>query len=152
MKITYIQGPMEAAMKKLMMATLVGSMMMALVSIAVAGSVTSLRGDNALDADAVMFDKAKQEKAQGGFERAWELQPPTIPHGIEKDRISLRENTCMKCHSRENHEKEKAPAVGDSHFMTRDGEELKKVSTRRWFCSQCHVPQANLSPLVENTF
>ena len=139
-------------MKKLMIATLAGSLMMALVSIAFAGSVQSLRGENALDANAEMFDKKKQEKAEGGFERSWELQPPTIPHNIDKDRISLRENTCMKCHSRENAEKEKAPPVGDSHFLTRDGEELKKVSSRRWFCNQCHVLQLDASPLVENTF
>ena len=26
------------------------------------------------------------------------------------------------------------------------------VSARRYFCTQCHVPQADAQPLVENTF
>ena len=89
---------------------------------------------------------------EGGFDRSWELQPPSIPHSIEKDRISLQENTCMTCHSKENFEKEKAPEIAESHYVARDGSTLDKPSSRRYFCNQCHTPQADLAPLVENTF
>jgi cytochrome c-type protein NapB len=29
---------------------------------------------------------------------------------------------------------------------------MANVSARRYFCVQCHVPQTNAKPLVENTF
>ncbi len=139
-------------MKKVLIQTLAGVLFLGTLSTGAVADVTSLRGENSLDSDAMSFDQKKQIKQEGGFDRSWELQPPSIPHDIEKDRISLRGNTCMKCHSAANYEKEKAPKAGDSHFVDRDGNELKKVSPRRWFCNQCHTPQVDASPLVENTF
>ena len=114
--------------------------------------VASLRGFHDLDKEAKPVEKKKQFKASGGIEKTWELQPPSIPHGIEKDRITLNGNTCMKCHSKANHEKEKAPQVAASHYKTRDGKTLEKLSTRRWFCVQCHTPQADVKPLIDNIF
>ena len=114
--------------------------------------VASLRGNHDLDKPAKAIKKKKQIKVSGGIERNWELQPPSIPHDISKDRITLKGNTCMKCHSVANHEKEKAPAVSKTHFVTRDKKVLDKLSTRRYFCRQCHAPQADVEPLVENTF
>ena len=29
---------------------------------------------------------------------------------------------------------------------------MKDMNMRRFFCAQCHVPQLEASPLVENTF
>ena len=95
-----------------------------------------------------MFQQKKAKK----FDRSFEQQPPMIPHTIEKDKITLRGNTCMRCHSKENHEKEKAPAIGDSHYIDRDGKKLAKPSSRRWFCNQCHAPQVDAEPLVELNF
>ena len=85
-------------MKKVLLTTLVGIALFT-QGIATQAEVASLRGANNLDAPAETFEKKKQKKMDGGFERAWELQPPSIPHSIEKDRITLKENTCMKCHS-----------------------------------------------------
>jgi len=112
----------------------------------------SLRGARSLDKLSRMFKPKKQVKKEGGFDRAFKEAPPQIPHDISKDRITLRENTCMKCHSAANYKREKAPKAGDSHFKSRDGKTLKKISTRRYFCVQCHVPQTDAQPLVENTF
>ena len=114
--------------------------------------VASLRGFHELDKEAKPVEKKKQFKISGGIERNWALQPPSIPHSIEKDRITLNGNTCMKCHSKANHEKEKAPQTPESHYKTRDGKTLEKLSTRRWFCVQCHTPQADVKPLVDNMF
>jgi cytochrome c-type protein NapB len=145
-------GLKEAVMKKAMMMIVAGAVVMLQAPLAVSDEVASLRGDNSLDAEAKMFDKTKQIIQQGGFKRSWSLQPPPIPHEIDKDRISLQENTCIRCHSKENHEKEKAPEIGQSHYLDRDGKVLDKLSTRRWFCMQCHTPQADVPALVENTF
>ncbi len=139
-------------MKQAVLATMVGAVILTQAPAAFSAGISSLRGDNALNAEAKAFEKARQKKVEGGFERNWDLQPPSIPHDISKDRISLQENTCLKCHSKANYEKEKAPEVGDSHFLDRNGKKLEKISSRRWFCVQCHTPQADLKPLVENTF
>lgn len=117
-----------------------------------AAQVVSLRGDAELNAGSSEPGRFKQETSQGGFKRAWKLQPPTIPHNIDNDRITLKENTCLNCHSEANFKKEKAPRIGDSHFLDRDGNLQKDMSQRRHFCNQCHVPQMDASPLVENTF
>ena len=118
----------------------------------VSAEVTSLRGAHALEADAEKTKKSKIEKVSGGFERTWAEQPPMVPHEVAKYRISIKNNGCLKCHSAKTYKKEKAPKVGDSHFLTREDKRLEKVSSRRWFCSQCHATQANLDPLVANTF
>ncbi|MGB1278446.1 MAG: nitrate reductase cytochrome c-type subunit, partial [Vibrio cyclitrophicus] len=39
-----------------------------------------------------------------------------------------------------------------THYMNREDAVLADVSPRRYFCLQCHVPQANAKPLVENEF
>ena len=44
------------------------------------------------------------------------------------------------------------PKISPTHFETRDGMTLGEVSPRRYFCLQCHVPQADAKPLVNNTF
>lgn len=139
-------------MNKLIMTTAVGAVFLSTLSGAALAEVYSLRGDNPLDAPAKAVESKRLLKVEGGFERSWKLQPPPIPHGIEKDRITLQENTCLRCHSKENHEKEKAPMVGESHFKDRDGNVLEKVSARRYFCNQCHAPQVDAPPLVENIF
>ncbi|MOA70489.1 Periplasmic nitrate reductase, electron transfer subunit precursor [compost metagenome] len=36
--------------------------------------------------------------------------------------------------------------------MDRDGQALAAVSPRRYFCTQCHVPQKDVKPLVGNNF
>ncbi len=122
------------------------------LGLAAHAEVRSLRGDRPIDAGAQMFDKKRPKTLEGGFKRAWKTAPPAIPHSIDKDRITLEDNSCMRCHSAENFKKEKAPKVGDSHFLAADGTKLKDISARRYFCNQCHVPQMDAKPLVENTF
>ena len=124
----------------------------AMIFSSVALSVESLRGDSALDADANKPAKHKVATVSGGIKRNYKLQPPMIPHKIDKYTISLKNNGCMKCHSEKAYKKEKAPKVGDSHYIDRDGKTLKHVSSRRYFCNQCHAPQTGDNPLVENTY
>jgi len=115
-------------------------------------SLESLRGDHALDADANKAGKHKVNSEEGGYERSFELQPPLIPHTVDKYKITLKNNGCMKCHSEKAYKKENTKRVGDSHYLDRDGNTLKTLSSRRYFCTQCHVPQVKSDPLVENTY
>lgn len=80
------------------------------------------------------------------------MQPPTIPHRIDNYQVDLRANRCLACHSRTRVEESRAPMVSVTHYTNRDGEVLAEVSPRRYFCTQCHVPQTDGAPLVENTF
>jgi cytochrome c-type protein NapB len=36
--------------------------------------------------------------------------------------------------------------------MDRDGQVLADVTPRRYFCTECHVQQADAQPLVPSTF
>jgi len=145
---------MEAVMKKALLVTIVGAFMLLQAPLAMSEGekVASLRGAHELDKPAKSIEKKKQKKVDGAIERSWELQPPSIPHDISKEKITLKGNTCMKCHSKENHEKEKAPELTKTHYVSRDGKVLDKPSSRRYFCNQCHTPQADVKPLIENTF
>ena len=84
--------------------------------------------------------------------RNYPEQPPTIPHKTRGYKINLKVNKCLSCHSRRAVEQSQAPMVSVTHFMDRDGQVLASVTPRRYFCSQCHVPQLDAKPLVANDF
>lgn len=85
-------------------------------------------------------------------ERAYSMQPPTIPHKIDNYQVDLNVNACLGCHSRGRAPVTQAVAVSVSHYMDRDGNFLAEISPRRYFCEQCHVPQVEAKPLVGNAF
>ncbi len=116
----------------------------------------SMRGLDVAAPDPVAADKAYVGGRPGTHKpvaRTFSTQPPVIPHSIENfDEINLETNQCMDCHSAATHEKKKAPKIGDSHFVTRDGTKLPEGSAARHNCTQCHVPQVDAPPLVDNAF
>ena len=79
-------------------------------------------------------------------------QPPLIPHAIEGYALDLNANKCMACHARKFTEQSQAPMISVTHFMDRDLQVLAELSPRRYFCVQCHVPQVDAPPLVDNQF
>ncbi len=139
-------------MKKVVLTMVMGLVGLMAVPFSASAEVQSLRGDTGIADPPKQFTAKRQVERKGGFQRSYKLQPPMIPHSIEKDEITLKTNTCLRCHSEKNYEKEKAPKVGDSHFISRDGKTLDTVSSRRYFCNQCHAPQNDAQGLVENTF
>ena len=84
--------------------------------------------------------------------RNYPEQPPLIPHKIDGYQIDLNANQCLLCHSRTAIEISQAPMVSITHFMSRDNQFLASVTPRRFFCTQCHVTQAETRTLVENGF
>ncbi len=84
--------------------------------------------------------------------RSYPMVAPTIPHSTEGFILNKDFNQCMSCHGAELAPMVKAPAVGESHYKNREGEYLKSVSPRRYFCTQCHVPQFEDQPTVVNNF
>jgi nitrate reductase (cytochrome), electron transfer subunit len=84
--------------------------------------------------------------------RNYPEQPPVIPHSIRDYQINLNTNRCLTCHSRKFTAVVQAPMISITHYVDREGQTLAAVSPRRYFCLQCHVPQTNAQPVVENTF
>jgi cytochrome c-type protein NapB len=137
-------------MKKMTILTL-AAMIALLFSPAAPADVKSLRGDE-LTAMAKKTERMKIMEVKGGIERSYKQQPPMVPHEVDKYEVNLKVNGCLDCHSETTYEEKKAPKVGDSHYETRDGKILKTISSRRYFCNQCHAHQMNTDPLVQNNF
>jgi len=84
--------------------------------------------------------------------RAYPEQPPTIPHDIDGYELSVDFNKCLTCHKRQYTPQSGAPMISVTHYQDRDGQMLADVSRRRYFCTQCHVPQTDARPIIPNTF
>lgn len=114
--------------------------------------VQSLRGERAIDAPSAPPQLRKWEHDSDPVPRQYVQQPPVIPHSIDGYTINKKTNKCLTCHSWANYKKSGATKISLTHFVNRDGVELANVAARRYFCTQCHVPQMQTKPLVENTF
>lgn len=117
-----------------------------------ADNVTSLRGNMELleNSEAPMMKKYNKDGEP--IERDYVQQPPLIPHKIDGYIVNTKSNKCLSCHSWKNYREARATKISQTHFEDRDDQVLANVSARRYFCKQCHVPQVNAQPLVENTF
>jgi nitrate reductase (cytochrome), electron transfer subunit len=114
--------------------------------------VDAMRGAVPLDAEPTPPPLASQENKDVRRMRAFAMQPPTIPHKIEGYQIDRNANRCMFCHARAKVEETRAIPVSPTHYMDRDGTMRGDVSPRRYFCTQCHVPQDDVKPLVQNRY
>ena len=110
-----------------------------------------LRGGTPLDQDNAPTP-IRQERDHAPSDRDFVQQPPLIPHTISSYQITKNYNKCMDCHSFQKSKDSGATKVSVTHFRNRDGQELDNISPRRYFCTQCHVPQTDAKPLVGNTF
>lgn len=117
-----------------------------------ADHVQSLRGDSNLTADTMAPEVKYYNKDGQPIGRDYLQQPPLIPHKIDQYRITIKYNQCLSCHSWKNYKSKNATKISQTHFENRDGLVLANVSARRYFCTQCHVPQTGATPLVDNTF
>ncbi len=111
----------------------------------------SLRGGTPVNQDNAP-SAFKQERDHGPSDRDFVQQPPLIPHTIQNYQITKNFNKCMDCHAFQKAKASGATKVSVTHFKNREGQELDNISPRRYFCTQCHVPQTDAKPLVENTF
>lgn len=117
------------------------------------GGLATLRGASVAAAEkTVTGDGLKKALETPPIDRNFTDQPPLVSHAVDEYPVTRAFNKCLDCHSRENAKKEKATTVSNTHFEAANGKVLKNVSARRYFCVQCHIPQVDAKPLVENTF
>jgi cytochrome c-type protein NapB len=113
---------------------------------------SGLRGSTPLDAEGAAPRMMPMRNTTEKEVRNYPEQPPLIPHSIEGYQVDLNGNKCLSCHARARTGESQAPMLSITHFMDRDGQFLASVSPRRFFCTQCHVPQHQVKPPIENDF
>ncbi len=138
-------------MKKLLIALLMLANF-ANAAFAAEGVHDAMRGPTALDQTTVPPPLVNPDNSDIRRSRNFAMQPPVIPHKVEGYQLDKNANRCMMCHARTRTQESQAPMISVTHFMDRDGNFLAELSPRRYFCMQCHVPQANVNPLIDNKF
>lgn len=137
---------------------------------------TDLYSETSTTGDAGLFNAAAPGQSEL-MERSFENAPPLIPHtteGFLPIKTSL--NMCLTCHDPKFAEATKSTPIPKSHFMDfrpeikevngivvayQDDENGNtvtekdlgdKLANTRYNCSQCHVPQANITVELKNNF
>jgi cytochrome c-type protein NapB len=137
-------------MKKIMFPLFLLVFAFVLTSTAAAGEkYKSLRGEADIPAGSNPAVGMDWQPEDSSIKRTFEHQPPLIPHDTEEYRISASQNDCLDCHGEKDSD---APMPYKSHYTDRDGKTTESVSSRWYFCDQCHVGQVDAKPLVKNTF
>ena len=121
-------------------------------SFAMAQTFSALRGPTPLDQEGQPPLMTPEMNTSEREARNYPEQPPLIPHSTEGYEVSIRANKCLSCHARSRTRESQAPMISVTHFSDRDGQFLASISPRRYFCTQCHVPQHNVKIPVENDF
>jgi len=117
-----------------------------------AQTFSALRGPTPLDQEGPADPITPEQNSSVREPRNYPEQPPLIPHSTEGYEVSLRANKCLSCHARTRVRESQAPMISITHFADRDGQFLASISPRRYFCTQCHVPQHNVRAPVESDF
>ncbi len=93
--------------------------------------------------------------------RAYLGAPPQIPHDISDFLpITADGNMCIACHNQpdqwgKKREQFTPTPIPQSHYTdlrNAPGKVTDHLINARYNCNQCHVPQHDAKPLVENTF
>ena len=119
---------------------------------AVGQTFSALRGSTPLDQEGASDPLTPEMNTSERETRNYPEQPPVIPHSTEGYEISANANKCLSCHARTRVRESQAPMISITHFTDRDGQYLASISPRRYFCTQCHVPQHNVQTPVTNDF
>ena len=114
--------------------------------------VDAMRGTTAITGTTEPPRLGNQVNDDNRVERNFRYQPPVIPHRIDGYQVDKNFNKCLDCHAREKTAFSQAVPVSATHYIDRSGKVLDRISTRRYFCKQCHVAQENVPPLVGNGF
>lgn len=108
------------------------------------------------DPDPSPFEYRQADPYSGGvLPRAYLGAPPQVPHSLDGlVPITRDNNACLACHQQPDQVGKKKvkgqpTALPASHYADVRNNAL---NMGRYNCTQCHTPQANVNPLVGNTF
>lgn len=130
-----------------------------------------------LSDESVLTDMPEYSKVRGGesetYQRSFENAPPLIPHRIGGFfPIKADDNLCLRCHMPDKAPEFKATPLPETHFTSyrpvvveedgiyrvdaMEGEvveiDLNHFNGAFFNCSQCHVPQAEVTVEISNVF
>ncbi len=118
-------------------------------------ALASLAGDKTITLRSVLFSDtpgmnvftAGQPGENTVLPRAYLGAPPVIPHEISTQTINTEDHDCLVCHIPAN-EGQKPTPIPQSHYLNPFTQEKtsENVIGMRYYCLQCHVPQANEEP------
>src|SRR5262245_4699285 len=120
---------------------LVAGLWSVVAAAAAAGLTDPMRGNVPLTDEPNPPPLKHEENNDQRRNRAFAMQPPTIPHRIDGYQLDINANRCLFCHARTRIEDSRAIPIPATHYLDRDGTMRGDVSPRRYFCIQCHVPQ-----------
>jgi cytochrome c-type protein NapB len=103
------------------------------------------------------FDYASKDPGDGKvLPRPFGSAPPLIPHTVEGMLpITRADNGCMTCHAVDKPEPGGPVPIPASHYVDlRNAPTVTRaeIAGSRFVCTACHVPQADVKPLVANGF
>jgi len=109
-----------------------------------------------VDPDPATFEYRQADPSTSGvLPRAFSGAPPQVPHNLDGlIPITRDSNICVSCHQQpdkvgKKKVKGEPTPLPATHYTDVKNNALHMV---RYNCTQCHTPQANVSPLVGNTF
>lgn len=121
--------------------------------------MATLRSVDLLNENGVVLSTSQYTETSPGesakFERSFENAPPLISHSTEGlVPITADNNQCAICHDKSIAEGTGATPIPASHYvrlrtLKRTGD---AVSSERFNCTQCHVPQSDAKIVVGNSF
>src|SRR6478735_7742205 len=123
-----------------------------LSTVVMAQTFSALRGSTPLGQEGPPPPITPEQNTSVREARNYPEQPPVIPHATEGYEVSIHGNKCLSCHARSRVRESQAPMISITHFSDRDGQFLASISPRRYFCTECHVPQHDVQPPVANDF
>lgn len=108
------------------------------------------------DPDPATFEYRQADPSTSGvLPRAYIGAPPQVPHSLDGlIPITRASNACISCHQQPDQVGKKKvkgqpTALPATHYTDVKNNALHMG---RYNCTQCHTPQANVNPLVGNSF
>jgi len=129
-----------------------GAILAGLSTVVMGQTFSALRGSTPLDQEGPPPAMTPEQNTSEREPRNYPEQPPVIPHSTEGYEVSIRANKCLSCHARTRTRESQAPMISITHFIDREGQFLASISPRRYFCTECHVPQHDVRAPVKNDF
>lgn len=121
--------------------------------------MASLRSVDLLNENGVVLSTSHYIETSPGesvkIERSFENAPPLISHSIDGlVPITADNNQCTVCHDKSLAKEVGATAIPPSHYVEFRTHKSTgdMVSSERFNCTQCHVPQSDAKIVIGNSF